>query len=174
MGKIPPGKVANTTDELSKINSLISKLAGRMMPPGSLGGSGSSHGALERSVAGPAVFPLYFQRAALAEVPAAGRRRRSLLRPTGPALKPRQELDQNEPNSEEIASSWPIARKHLLPDPLFFRCIFSGRRLRRCPPQVVASHGPSYRAHPQLYLRCRAGAWRMSGLLRVQPLGEVN
>src|SRR6476646_7116147 len=34
-------------------------------------------------VAGPAVFPLYFQRAALAEVPAAGRRRRSLLRPTG-------------------------------------------------------------------------------------------
>ena len=25
----------------------------------------------------------------------------------------------------------PIARKHLLPDPLFFRCIFSGRRLRR-------------------------------------------
>src|ERR1700730_15922592 len=31
-----------------------------------------------------------------------------------------------------------IARKHLLPDPLFFRCIFSGRRLRRCPPQVVA------------------------------------
>jgi hypothetical protein len=67
----------------------------------------------------------------------------------------------------------PIARKHLLPDPLFFRCIFSGRsrrsdrhvatriplglvpleanqiiskdgivtsgrRLRRCPPQVVA------------------------------------
>ena len=33
-------------------------------------------------------------------MPAAGRRRRSLLRPTGPALKPRQELDQNEPNSE--------------------------------------------------------------------------
>src|ERR1700731_3397158 len=29
-------------------------------------------------VAGPAVFPLYFQRAALAEVPAAGRRRQSL------------------------------------------------------------------------------------------------
>jgi hypothetical protein len=25
-----------------------------------------------------------------------------------------------------------------------------------------------------LNLRCRAGAWRMSGLLRVQPLGEVN
>jgi hypothetical protein len=34
--------------------------------------------------------------------------------------------------------------------------------------------GPSYRAHPRLYLRCRAGAWRMSRLLRVQPLGEVN
>jgi hypothetical protein len=32
----------------------------------------------------------------------------------------------------------PIARKHLLPDPLFFRCIFSGRRLQRWPPQVVA------------------------------------
>ena len=41
-------------------------------------------------------------------------------------------------------------------------------------PQTCASHGPSYRAHPRLYLRCRAGAWRMSGLLRVQPLGEVN
>ena len=26
----------------------------------------------------------------------------------------------------------------------------------------------------ELYLRCRAGAGRMSGLLRVQPLGEVN
>src|ERR1700726_3159580 len=38
-------------------------------------------------------------------------------------------------------------------------------------PQTCASHGPSYRAHPRLYLRCRAGAWRMS---RVQPLGEVN
>jgi hypothetical protein len=25
----------------------------------------------------------------------------------------------------------PIARKHLLPDPLFFRCIFSGRSRRR-------------------------------------------
>jgi len=24
----------------------------------------------------------------------------------------------------------PIARKHLLPDPLFFRCIFSGRSRR--------------------------------------------
>jgi hypothetical protein len=41
-------------------------------------------------------------------------------------------------------------------------------------PQTCASHGPSYRTHPRLYLRCRAGAWRMSGLLRVQPLGEVN
>ena len=27
----------------------------------------------------------------------------------------------------------------MLPDPLFFRCIFSGRRLRRCPPQVENS-----------------------------------
>src|SRR3984893_10726253 len=41
-------------------------------------------------------------------------------------------------------------------------------------PQICASHGPSYRAHPRLYLRSRAGAWRMSGPLRVQPLGEVN
>jgi hypothetical protein len=53
-------------------------------------------------------------------------------------------------------------------------------RDRACPPSALersadrASHVPNYRAHPRLYLRCRAGAWRMSGLLRVQPLGEVN
>ena len=36
----------------------------------------------------------------------------------------------------------PIARKHLLPDPLFFRCIFSGRRLRRCPPHLCEAEAP--------------------------------
>ena len=34
---------------------------------------------------------------------------------------------QNEPNSEEIASSCRF-RELFLPDPLFSRCIFSGRR----------------------------------------------
>jgi hypothetical protein len=35
-----------------------------------------------------------------------------------------------EPNSGEIASSCQLRVKHLLPDPLFFRCIFSGRSRR--------------------------------------------
>jgi hypothetical protein len=30
----------------------------------------------------------------------------------------------------------PIARKHLLPDPLFFRCIFSGRSRRFAEPML--------------------------------------
>jgi len=71
----------------------------------------------------------------------------------------------------------PVRIKLRTPMLLRFRCNFvrlkDDLQLLNVP-QTCASHGPSYRAHPRLYLRCRAGAWRMSGLLRVQPLGEVN
>src|ERR1700726_4877004 len=47
----------------------------------------------------------------------------------------------------------PIARKHLLPDPLFFRCIFSGRS-RRSERHVAKTASPASRhdgacVHPQ-------------------------
>src|ERR1700731_2639777 len=45
----------------------------------------------------------------------------------------------------------PIARKHLLPDPLFFRCIFSGRRLRRCPPATASLSGVARCWHSNAY-----------------------
>src|ERR1700730_16567751 len=71
----------------------------------------------------------------------------------------------------------PVRIKLRTPMLLRFRCNFvrlkDDLQLLNVP-QTCASHGPSYRAHPRLYLRCRAGAWRMSGLLRVQPLGDVN
>src|ERR1700719_692778 len=38
----------------------------------------------------------------------------------------------------------PIARKHLLPDPLFFRCIFSGRSRRSERQWRHARHTPVY------------------------------